>query len=166
MGESALFEAHVRKGSMSVWFEGKKEIDCGFDRVVEDIDGNVGEYFAGVVGHMPGLSTVDLVEAKPHAVTIRTNEGLMKRHNIVTRFDNDSATIEFDEKYEAGSKVTVRSHSLHRFVATDHGVMHHLVVRDVVAPGILGFFYRKFGSSKIGNALLTAEKSHFERSAG
>ena len=41
-----------------------------------------------------------------------------------------------------------------------------LVVRDVTAPGLLGFFYRRFGSSKIGKALLAAEKTYFETSTG
>ena len=150
---------------MSVWFEGEAEVACSLDQVAEAIDNNIGEYFAGVVRHMPGLTSVDLVEEHANAVIITTNEGLMKRHNILTRAEDDRVTIEFDEEYQAGSKVTVNSHSLHQFVATDHGVTHHLVVRDVAAPGFLGFFYRKFGSSKIGQALLTAEKTYLEKSA-
>lgn len=151
---------------MSVWFEGEGEIACGLDRVVDAIDGRFGEYFTGVVSNMPGLTTVDLVEEVPAAVIIKTNEGLMKRHNILSRFDKDTVTIEFDEDYEAGSKITVHSHLVHRFVAASNGVTHHLVVRDVTAPGMLGFFYRKFGSSKIGNALLKAEKAYLEAPAG
>ena len=33
---------------------------------------------------------------------------------------------------------------------------------DVAAPGILGFMYRKFGSSKMGNAFLVAYKTYLE----
>jgi hypothetical protein len=47
-------------------------------------------------------------------------------------------------------------------VSSGAGVTHHLVMRDVTAPGVLGFFYRRFGSSKIGNALMTATKAHLE----
>ena len=138
---------------MSVWFEGKDEVACGLDQVTEAINNNIGEYFTGVVSHMPGLTTVALVEELPDAVIITTNEGTMKRRNIMTQVNDDSVTIEFDEEYQAGSKVTVNSHALHRFAVSEKGVTHHLVVRDVVAPGLLGFFYRKFGSSKIGKAL-------------
>ena len=150
---------------MSVWFEGEGEIACSLDQVARAIDNSIGEYFTGVVSLMPGLTTVDLVEENPDTVIIKTNEGLMTRHNVVTRVNDDGITIEFDEEYQAGSKVTVNSHPLHRFVGTDHGVTHHLVVRDVAAPGLLGFFYRKFGGSKIGKALLTAEKTYFEKSS-
>jgi len=34
---------------------------------------------------------------------------------------------------------------------------------DVEAPGFLGFFYQRFGSSKTGNAFLAAYKVHFEK---
>jgi hypothetical protein len=34
---------------------------------------------------------------------------------------------------------------------------------DVEASGFLGFFYRRFGSSKTGNAFLTAYRAHFEK---
>ena len=33
---------------------------------------------------------------------------------------------------------------------------------DVEAPGFLGFFYQRFGSSKMGNAFLAAYKGHLE----
>jgi hypothetical protein len=152
----------IRKESMSVWFEGEGEIACSLDRVAQAIDKGVGAYFTGVVSLMPGLTSVDLVEEHADAIVIKTNEGLMKRSNISTRVEDDRVTVEFDEEYQAGSKVTVNSHFVHEFVATDHGLTHQLAVRDVAAPGFLGFFYRKFGSSKMGTALLTAEKTYFE----
>ena len=111
---------------------------------------------------MPGLTSVDVVEEHADTVVIKTSEGLMKRHNISTRVEDDGVTVEFDEQYQAGSRVTVNSYFVHEFVTTDHGVMHQLVVRDVAAPGFLGFFSRKFGGSKMGTALLTAERTYFE----
>lgn len=57
----------------------------------------------------------------------------MKRHEVVTRSNNDGVTIEFHEMYQAGSKVTVDSHSLHWFVSTDQRVTHHLVVSKLSA---------------------------------
>ena len=43
-------------------------------------------------------------------MTIRTNEGLMKRTNISKRIEAESVSVEFDEEYEAGSTVTTTSH--------------------------------------------------------
>ena len=150
---------------MSDWFEGEGEIACTLASVAQAIDDGLGEYFTGVVSLMPGLTNVALVEQHPDAVIITTNEGQMKRNNVSTRVEDDRVTIEFDEEYQAGSKVTVNSHATHQFTPTNNGVTHRLTIRDVTAPGLLGFFYRKFGSSKIGNALLTAEKTYLETSA-
>ena len=149
---------------MSVWFDGENKISCSLDHVRQAVD-EAGEYFAGVVSLMPGLTSVELVEQRADAVTIRTNEGLMKRTNISTRARPDRVVIEFDEEYKAGSKVTTNSHFCHEFVANDHGVTHLVVIRDVVAPGLLGFFYRTFGSSKMGNSFLTAHKAYLEKSS-
>ena len=149
---------------MSAWFEGDNEIACSLDHVAQATD-NIGEYFTGVVSLMPGLTSVALVEQHPDRVIITTNEGLMKRTNLSKRVEDGRVTIEFDEEYQAGSKVTVNSHATHQFTPTNNGVTHRLAVRDVTAPGLLGFFYRKFGSSKIGKALMTAEKAYLETSA-
>ncbi len=145
----------------TVWFEGEDKISCDLDQLTQAV-ANLGEYFAGVVSLMPGLSSVELVERQNDPVTIRANEGLMKRTNILTKVQPDSVVFEFDEEYEAGSKVTTNSHFCHRFVANDQGLTHALTIRDVSAPGLLGFFYRRFGSSKMGNAFLTAHKAYLE----
>lgn len=147
---------------MSVWFEGESKISCDLDDVKQAVDAT-GEYFTGVVRLMPGLTTVELVEQQTDAVTIRTNEGLMKRTNISTRTQPDSVILEFDEEYKAGSRVTTNSHFSHQFVANGDGLTHLMVIRDVAAPGLLGFFYRRFGSSKMGNAFLTAHKAYLEK---
>ena len=86
----------------------------------------------------------------------------MKRTNISKRIEADSVVVEFDEQYETGTKVTATSHFADEFTASDTGVSYRLVMSDVEAPGFLGFFYRKFGSSNIGNAFLAAYKTHFE----
>ena len=148
---------------MSVWFEAEGEIDCSLEQVKQAVE-NAGEYFTGVVSLMPGLSSVDLVEQHAESVTIRTNEGLMRRTNVSTRIEADSVVMEFDEEYKAGSKVTTNSHFSDQFVASDHGARHRLVISDVAARGLLGFFYRRFGSSNIGTALMAAHKAHLETS--
>jgi hypothetical protein len=59
--------------------------------------------------------------------------------NISTRIEADRVVMEFDERYEAGSKVTVTSHFSDEFTTSDSGMIHRLVISDVAAPGFLGF---------------------------
>ena len=112
---------------------------------------------------LPGLSTVELVEQADDSVIIRTNEGLMRRTNISKLIDDEHVVIEFDEEYQAGSKVTTRSHFVDDFRTSGNGVRHELVISNVTAPGFLGFFYRTFGKSKMGSAFLNAYKAYLER---
>jgi len=146
---------------VSVWFEGSGDIDCSIEDVKHALE-NHGELFVGIVSRMPGMTSVELVEQASDSATIRTNEGLMTRTNISTRIESDRAVIELDEKYEAGSKVTATSHFSDEFTTSDTGVTHHLVMSDVEAPGFLGFFYQRFGNSKMGNAFLAAYKDYLE----
>jgi hypothetical protein len=150
---------------MSVWFEGENEIACTIQQVKDGFE-DVGEHFLAVVSLFPGLTNVELVTHAPDSVTIKTNEGIMTRTNISKRVEADSVVIEFDEKYEAGTKVTATSHFVDEFSTSGAGVKHHLVMTDVAAPGFLGFFYRAFGGSKTGNAFLKAYKEYFESPAG
>lgn len=96
-------------------------------------------------------------------MTIKTNEDLMTRTIITKRIDVESLVVEFDEVYEAGSKVTAMSHFIDEFTTSDTGVMHRTVISDVKAPGLLGFFYRRFGGPKMGKAFLRAYATYFER---
>ena len=123
---------------------------------------NPGELYVGIVRRMPGLSSVELVEQGDDSVTIRTNEGLMTRSNISKRIETDHVIVEFDERYEAGSKVTTTSHFSEDYTTGDTGVTYRLVMSNVEAPGFLGFFYQRFGSSRTGNAFLQACKAHLE----
>ena len=147
---------------MSVWFEGSNEIECDIQQVKDGLE-NLGEHYVGVISLMPGMTSVELVEQGSDFVTIKTNEGLMKRTNISKRIEADSVVVEFDEEYQAGSKVTTKSHFLDEFTTSETGVEYHTVMSGVEAPGLLGFFYRKFGSSNIGDAFLTSYKAYFEQ---
>lgn len=147
---------------MSVWFEGQSELRCDIGKVKASLS-DLGRHYVGVIGLMPGLSSVELVEQGPDFVTLKTNEGLMKRTGIATRVEDDAVTVEFDEEYQAGSPVTARSHFVDEFKASDHGVVHRTVVSDVEAPGLLGFLYRKFGSKRMGAAFLKSYQQYFER---
>ena len=149
---------------MSVWFEGDGEIDCSIGRVKQALESH-GELFVGIVSLMPGMTRVELVERGSDSVTISTNEGLMTRTNISKHTEAERVVIEFDEQYEAGSKITTTSHFSDEFTTSGTGVTHRVVMTDVVAPGFLGFFYRTFGSAKTGNAFLSAYQAYFEQQA-
>ena len=146
---------------MSVWFEGSNDIACNIQQVKDAVE-NLGEHYVGIISFMPGLTSVELVEQGNDFVIIRTNEGLMKRTNISKLIKAESVVLEFDEEYQAGSKITTKSHFLDEFTASDAGVKHRTVISGVEAPGVLGFFYRNFGSSNIGNAFLKSYKTYFE----
>jgi len=150
---------------MTVWFEGESGIDCDIKDLKTAVD-DLGSLFVGVVSHMPGMADVELVDASGDTVIISTNEGSMKRTNISRQVGGESVVVEFDEEYEAGSRMTTTSHVRHEFTATDHGVDHQLVMSDVEASGLLGFFYRTFGKANTGNAFLTAFKDQLEAKPG
>ena len=146
---------------MAVWFEGSSEIECDIEHVKHALE-NLGECFVGVTSRIPGMTSVALEGQGPGFVNIRTNEGLMKRTGILKRTETERVVVQFDEEYEAGSKVTTKSHFMDEFKASGKGVMHRIVIGDVHASGFLGFLYRYFGSSKMGNAFLKSYKTYFE----
>ena len=146
---------------MSVWFEGRSEIACDLAQAKAAME-DLGEHYVGVISLMPGLTSVELVEQGDDHVTMRTSEGLMNRTNISTRIEADRVVVEFDEEYQAGSMVTARTHFVDEFTASDAGITHHTVMSDVEAGGIVGFVYRKFAKSNIGNAFLKSYKTYFE----
>ena len=147
---------------MTFWFEGSNEIVCNIQQVKSSLE-NLGEHYVGVISLMPGMTSVELVEQGSDFVIIRTNEGLMKRTNISTRIEAKSVVVEFDEEYQAGSRITTKSHFLDEFTTSSTGVRHRTVMSDVEAHGLLGFFYRIFGKSNTGNAFLKSYKTYFEK---
>ncbi len=148
---------------MASRFEGKGEIDCTIQQVEQALS-DPGHLFVEVVSLMPGMSHVELKEQTGDSVTISTNEGVMTRSNIALDRDSGALTLEYDEKYEAGSRVTATTHFRETFTSTDSGVEHNLVMSDVDAPGFLGFLYSRFGVSNTGKAFLSATKTHLESS--
>ncbi len=146
---------------MSVWFEGSNEINCNLDQVKQSFE-NLGDHYAAVIGLMPGLTSVELVEQGSDFVTIKTNEGLMKRTNISKHIENESVIVELDEEYQAGSMTTTKSHILDEFTTSGKIVKHRVVITNVEASGLLGFFYRNFGKSNTGGAYLNSYKTYFE----
>ena len=82
---------------MSVWFEGSSEIEYNIQQVKHALE-HQGKHYAGVISPMPGLTSVELSEQGSDFVTIKTNEGLMKRTNITKLIEAESVVMEFDEK--------------------------------------------------------------------
>lgn len=112
------------------------------------------------------MTSVELMEQGNDSVIIRTNEGLLTRTNISKHTQADRVVVDFDERYEAGSKLTTTARFRDEFSASDTRVTHRLVIRDVEAPGFLGSFYQRFGSSKTCNVFLTAYKAYLEAPKG
>ena len=146
---------------MSIWFENFDEIECSIQKVKQSFN-NYGEHYVGVISLMPGLTSVEVIEEGIDFVTIKTNEGLMRRTNISKTIDDKSVIVEFDEEYQAGRMINVKSHSLDEFTISGEKVQHHTVLSEVKAPGFMGFFYRTFGKSSIGNSLLKSYKTFLE----
>lgn len=150
---------------MGVWFRGSGDINCTLEDVRRAFE-DPGAVFVGVVGRIPGMTSVEIEEQGSDSVIIRTNEGLMTRSNVVQRNADERLVIEYDERYEARAKVTTRSHFTHEFIAHHAGVTHRFAISDVAASGLLGLLYRLFGKSKTGNVFLGAHKNYFETHFG
>ena len=147
---------------MSNWFEGSIDLGCSIQQVKTSYK-NFGDHFVGIVSLMPGLTSVELMEQGQDFVIIKTNEGLMKRKNISKTIEADSLIVEFDEDYQAGAIGTVKSHYREEFKRSDTVVSYRSVISTVEAPGILGFFYRTFGKTSTGNAVLNSNKTYFDK---
>jgi hypothetical protein len=101
---------------------------------------SLGEHYVGINRLMPGLTSVELVEQGSDFVAIETNEGPMRRTNIAKLVEAESVVVEFEGEYQAGSKVTTKSHFLDEFTTSDTGVKHRTVIGSVEVLGLLGFF--------------------------
>lgn len=151
----------MEKPTKSIWFEGSNEIQCSLNKVENSIK-NIGEHYLGIISLMPGMTSVELIEQGSNSVILKTNEGLMKRSNISISIETERIVVEFDEEYQAGKTVTTNSHFLEEFTLINNNVNQHIIISDVKAPGFMGFFYRNFGSSNIGNAFLKSYKSFLD----
>mgnify|MGYP003963905279 CR=1 FL=1 len=147
---------------MAVWFEGSIQINCHLKRINDSFN-NFGEAYTDITRLMSGISEAELIEQGTDFVIIKTNEGTMKRKNILRKIQKDCIVIEFDEEYVVGKSITTRSHNLEEYIANGSRVDHSLVISDVEASGLLGFFYRIFGKRNIGNAILKSHKDYFEK---
>ncbi len=143
------------------WFTGSGYIESDFQNLKKTIRDH-GKFYEGVISEMPGISRVELLAQGDDHLTIKTNEGLMKRTNIRKQFNPEVISIAFDEEYSAGKTITVCSHFVDEFTASGSGVNHQTTISHVNAPGFLGFFYRLFASNNIGRAVLSSHKKYLE----
>ena len=143
------------------WFEGSSLIECSFQSLEHAIE-NHGKFYEGIVSFMSGISSVEILEQGRDYLIIRTNEGIMKRTKITKSIAQDIISVEFDEEYKAGKIITTNAHYFDEFTSTENGIKHSTTISDVKASGILGFFYRVFGSANIGKAVLSSHKTYLE----
>lgn len=90
------------------WFEGTTHIDCDLQAVKTWL-ADLGTHVVGVVCSIPGITEAELLEQGEDFVAIRTNEGMMRRHNIECSVGDDEVVLRFDEVYEA-----------RKFIGTSH----------------------------------------------
>ena len=69
-------------------------------------------------------------------VTIKIDEGVMKRTDIVKSIETGSVIIEFDDEYKAGKMIGVNVHHLDEFTTIRTGIKHRVEISDVKAPEI------------------------------
>jgi hypothetical protein len=144
----------------SIWFEGINDIECNIENIKQSID-TYNELFVNVVRLTPGITSAEIIEKANKSITIKTNEGIMKRTNISTTINDESVILEFDEEYQVGQKIQVNTHYFHEFTVIGNNIKHRIILSDVKAPGFLGFFYRNFGKSNIGNSILNSYRDYF-----
>lgn len=152
----------MAKSSKDFWFEGSNELQCSIKNVELELK-NIGEHFIRIVSLMPGMTKVELMEQESNYVVITTNEGIMKRTNILADIEAEKIVLEFDEEYKAGKTITTNSHYFHEFTLSNQRVKHHMVISEVKAPGLMGFFYKNLGSNNIGKSFLNSYKNFFEK---
>ncbi|MFY0672466.1 MAG: hypothetical protein JXQ87_03640 [Bacteroidia bacterium] len=151
----------MKETKKAVWFKGDQKIECNINSLIKSIS-NLGTHYSGVTGLMKGITRAELVEQGIDFVTIKTNEGIMKRTGIKVQGDKEKVTVEFDEEYKAGKTITTNSHFKEEFNSTSSGITFSLEISNLAAPGLMGFFYRNFGNKNIGNAFLDSSRLYLE----
>lgn len=88
----------------------------------------------------------------------------MKRFNISKHMEGAKIVLAYEEEYQAGRLLTTKAHFLDEFTPQKKGgITYRLIIHDLEALGITGFFYRNLGSTNIGKAFLQAQKTYFEQ---
>lgn len=144
-----------------IWYQKSAMIGCNLDVINQSLN-DLGEHYRKQISVYPGMITVELIEQGTDYVTIKTNEGLMKRTNISVVESGSKIVVEFDEEYST-SKLTTNSHFVEKFQDKNGNTELSIEISNLSAPGLLGFFLRNFGSKNIGNGFLDSYKKIFEK---
>ncbi len=144
----------------TIWYQESTTIDCTLEDVNRSLN-DLGEHYTKLINGYPGMTTVELIDQGRDHVTIKTNEGTMKRTNISVNSTEGKIVVEFDEEYLT-SMVTSNSHFTETFQEKDGNTELNIQISNMVAPGFLGFFLRNFGSKNIGSGFLNSYKNMLE----
>ena len=83
-----LFSIDMYNSTKEVWFEGSNEINSDIKKIEIALI-NAGESFEKIVSRVSGITSAILIEQGNDFVEIKTNEGLMKRTNIIKSIESD-----------------------------------------------------------------------------
>ena len=144
-----------------IWYQESTMIECNIENVNKSLS-DIGEHYRELISMYPGMTTVELIEQGKDYVTIKTNEGTMKRSNISVDTSGDKILVEFDEEYIT-SKITTHSHFVENFQTKNNNTELNIEISNLIAPGFLGFFLRNFGSKNIGNGFLDSYRKIFNK---
>jgi cell division protein FtsX len=143
-----------------IWFEKSILIETKIEQIDLSLN-DIANHFQQLIQIYPGITSAELIDQGKDYVTIKTNEGLMKRTNVsVNRLEN-KIVIELDEEYKT-SAITTHSHIIETFETKNDKIELHIEINNHKAPGFLGFLLRNFGSKNIGNGFLESYKKMFE----
>ena len=144
-----------------IWFKEAILIDCNIEDVNKSLS-NIGEHYKKLISVYPGMTAIELIDQGNDFVSIKTNEGTMKRTNISVNKSENKIIIELDEEYIT-SAITTTSHIVEKFEKKDNEMELQIEISNHKAPGFLGFFLRNFGSKNIGNGFLDSYKKILEK---
>lgn len=144
-----------------IWFHNSTVMDCKIEDINKSLN-EIGNHYKELVSVYPGVTSVELIEHGKDYVTIKTNEGIMKRTNISIDRSENKIIIELDEEYIT-SKITTSSHFVEIFEAKNDKVQLSIEINNLIAPGFLGFFLRNFGSKNIGNGFFNSYRKILEK---
>jgi hypothetical protein len=144
-----------------IWFQKSSMIDSSVEAINKSLS-DIGEQYKKLISVYPGMTTVELIEQGKDFVTIKTNEGTMKRTDISVDRSDNKIQIELNEEYIT-SKVTTSSHVMEKFEVKNGKIELQIKISGLSAPGFLGFFLRNFGGQNIGNGFLDSYKQMLEK---
>lgn len=147
---------------MKIWFSGSAPIAASLSQIYNAL-AQFGKHHTDTVSKMPGMLSVELQEETSDSITIKTNEGIMKRYNMVLEQGDSFVRMTFIEHYHAGKVTDTTCHYDLTFTQEADQVVLTATLSDLNASGFMGWLYKTFGSKNIGKAVLQTYASYFEQ---